>query len=130
MPGVIHKSYSTIHYDKVKSMFGSKSGGDELVTKSCAASNLLKSNKPNGKGFVEINTEDKEVVFNLTPQRAQNITEVVQFLEKTKHDVSAPVAELRKKDEEDAKKEEDENKNKIAGKPAAKPAQKGKKQAR
>ena len=31
VPGVINKSYSTIHYDKVKSMFGSKSGGDAVV---------------------------------------------------------------------------------------------------
>ena len=68
MPGVIHKSYATIHYDKVKSMFGSKSGGDELVKKSCEASKLLKSNKPDGKGFVDINSDAKqETVFNLTP---------------------------------------------------------------
>ena len=126
MPAAIRKSYNTIHFDKVKSMFGTAKHAKldaDMANKLCTASDLLVSNQPDAKGFVTVKAETKSAsTFTLTPEKVQRLTEVVQFLEKQKHDIAGPVADLRAIDVAEAAAREEENKAKIAGK--AKPATK------
>lgn len=74
---------------------------------------LLESDKPDGKGFVTVKRQNSQITFSLTPERVQNLTKVVQFLEKQKHDINAAVEEQKKLDLEEEKQRELENQAKI-----------------
>ena len=113
MPAAIRKSYNTIHFVKVKSMFGTAKHAKldaDMANKLCTASDLLVSNQPDAKGFVTMKAETKSAsTFTLTPEKVQRLTEVVQFLEKQKHDIAAAVEEQKKQDLEEEKAREAEN---------------------
>ena len=113
VPAVIRKGYSTIELTRVKSMLGASKFSAADFAKLLNTNQLLESNKPDGKGFVTVKRQNSQITFSLTPERVQNLTKVVQFLEKQKHDINAAVEEQKKLDLEEEKQRELENQAKI-----------------
>ena len=95
-------------------MLGASKFSAADFTKLLNANGLLESDKPDNKGFVTVKAQaSSQNTFCLTPDRVQNLTQVVQFLEKQKHDISAAVEEQKKQDLEEEKAKEAENQAKI-----------------
>lgn len=98
-------------------MLGASKFSAADFTKLLTAAALLKSEKADGKGFVEVDVGASTAsAFTLDANRVRELTQVVQFLEKQEHDINAAV-EYRvvqdiAKEEQAAK----ENQAKIQGK--------------
>ena len=89
---MIRKSYSTIQLAKVKSMLGAGKLGAADFTKLLSASSVLKSEKADAKGFVEVAAgASSGSQFTLDANRVRELTQVVQFLEKQEHDIKDAV---------------------------------------
>ena len=54
IPSIILKSYSTVELNKVKTMLGAKQLPAEEFKKLIDDTNLLESDKPDSKGFVNV----------------------------------------------------------------------------
>ena len=104
-------------------MLGASKFSAADFTKLLSASDVLKSEKANAKGFVEVNVgASSGSQFTLDANRVRELTHVVQFLEKQEHDIKDAV-EYRvvqdiAKEEQLAK----ENQAKIQGKVTVKTA--------
>ena len=128
IPQVISKRYSDIPLTNVKAMLGAEQLNAVDFKKLIQSSDLLESDQPNAKGFVIVKSvSSQQANFRLTPERVESITEIVKFLERQKHDISAPVAEQRAIDEKEAKQDAALNQAKIQGKLQATVTTRGKK---
>ena len=78
IPAIILKSYSTVQLDKVKMMLGAKQMPAAEFKKLIDGTNLLESDKPDSKGFVNVsNIELVQDTFTLDMERVVNLGQIV-----------------------------------------------------
>ena len=87
-------------------MLGAKQLSAADFKKLIEETNLLESDKPNSKGFVNVsNIEETHEIFTLDVERVMNLGQIIQYLEMQKHDITDAVDKQVQQDKEEEEKQ-------------------------